>query len=546
MNKKLFIPLVLSGVLLASLSFNKKMGFAYADGSIIFDADAIQALSHKDGATVSFLNNDISEYWDSSAIDVDNLRSLYEYNHEMESFANHSYDHEYTRYLYNKWDSFKPINNVLNWRSNVKASSYDIVVSLNDELTQAVYEEKGLTKTSYKLNNPFTNKHYYWQVTAHTKNGAIKSQIFDFCSENEKRTIDIPSISNTRDIGGFTGKFGTMQQGLIFRSGRMDDSDDSCQEAMSQLDIQTDLDIRNKNEGMPNPTNRPNYYLRTMQLYANSFIEENRPSTIEAVKIFTNPNNYPVMFHCAVGRDRTGTLAMILQALAGASREYIIHDYYTSMWSVTGVYPKTVEGLNIGVVTQALDYLESLGDSLTTGAENFLKKREDTITHEQVGLTDAEIASIRDIWSGKVNVEHGQKAFKAEENYEGKAFVKIKAAGHKDTCMMVSKGTSISAPYELDKSMAWYSNGSIFDFSTVINGPTFIYADYVTQYVLTIHFTGIARPDEILNCSANETISLAKYALEGLDMIVISDEGKQVSEITVSRDMYINVIYVRK
>lgn len=547
MSKKVLVSVLLPGILLTSALFLRTYKAANADNIIYLDTESIQALSHKDGVTVNFLNSDLIEYWDNDATDIAKLKTQYEMNNEMYSFFDYSYDHEYVRDLYAKWDGFKPVNNTLTWRSNVRANSYDVVVSLNAELTEAVYEEKNLDKEVYTMANPFANTHYFWQVTAHTDKGDIKSSIFDFYSGDYKRTVDIPTISNTRDVGGFTSKYGTMKQGLIYRSGRLDDLNDESKEALAQLDIQTDLDLRNNGEGSKNPAKLPNYYLKTLKSYIADFSEANRPATIEAVRVFANPDNYPVIFHCAVGRDRTGTLAILLQALAGASKEYIIHDYYTSMWSVTGAYQKSLEDLNYSsAVVPTLRALESLGDSINSGAENFLKVREDTITHEQVGLTDEEIQTIRDIWSGKIATEHGPKTFKATENYEGKAFVKIKAIGHQDICMVVNKGITIDAPYKLDNSLMWHCDGALFDFATPISNTSFIYADYSSQYVITIHFNGVAKEDEILRCNSGEVIQFEKYNLDGFEMIAISDEGKEVSKLEVNRDAYINIVYFKK
>ena len=546
MNKKILIPVLISGVLLTGLSFTKAFKAAYSDDVIYFDNDKIQALSHSDGITVNFLNPDMDNYWNSDASDVNNLKNLYELNSEIESFASNAFDHEYIRNLYAKWDGFKPVNNTLTWRSNVDASSFDVIVSLNAELTETIYEAKGLTKTEYTMVNPYANTHYFWQVIAHTNSGDVKSSIFDFYSADSKRTVDIPSLSNTRDVGGFTSKYGTTKQGLIYRSARLDDMTKDNREVLRNLEIQTDLDLRNNGEGLKNPANLPNYYLRTLQLYTTNFAEEYRPAMIDAVRVFANPNNYPVLFHCSVGRDRTGTLAIILQALLGASREYIIHDYYSSMWSVTGAYPKSLDGLNLQIVNATLDALEGYGDSLSTGAENYLKQREDTITHEIVGLSDDEIMAIRDIWCGKTYVEHAPKTFKASENYEGKAFVKIEAIGHKDVSLMVNKGSKINAPYELDDGLSWFANNETFDFNNPINETTYIYADYAMKYIVTIHFVGTIKEDEILRLNYGETISLNKYAIDGFDMIILSDEGKELTDFTVTRDAYINIIYFKK
>ena len=543
MNKKLFVPAILCGLLLSGISFAKSFKVANADGTINFDVDAIQALSHNDGQTVNFVNSDIKAYSDGNPTDIEKLRTLYEMNDEIASFGDNAFDHEYTRDLYAKWDNFKPVNNTLTWKANVKANSFDVVVSLNAQLTEAVYEEKGLTEPSYTMVNPFSNTHYFWQVTAHTNDGDVKSSIFDFYSGDYKRTLDIPAISNTRDVGGFVGEYGYMKEGLIYRSARLDDITDESKAVLNQLDIQTDLDLRNPGEGAKNPANLAHYYPRTLQGYYNDFTEKNRAATIEAVRVFADPNNYPIMFHCAVGRDRTGTMGIILQALAGASKEYIIRDYYLSVFSVSGAYQKSVTNLNLDVLNDTFRAIESYGSSLNTGIINFLKQREDETTHELVGLTNEEIQAIRDIWSGKTPVEHGPKTFVAEDNYEGKAFVKIECLGHKDICMMVNKGSKVPQPYQLDESMRWYSNGELFSFAKPINDTVFIYADYVSQYYVTLHFVGIAKQDEILKLNQGDMVSINDYKVDGYNLLAVSDEGAPITSLTVTRDAYINLIY---
>lgn len=550
MNKKLMILALLPSMVLVGCGDDTPSGgdepHVVPGEKIVFDTDTIEALSHKDGVTVNFVNNDIANYWESDATDLDKLKTLYEMNTEIDSFNSNSFNHEYVRNLYAKWDDYKPINNTLTWKSKISVDHYSIVVSLNPELTEVVYEKDGLKESSYTMSNPYSNTHYYWQVTAYTGQEKIKSPIFDFYAADYKRTIDIPTVSNTRDVGGFSGKYGEMKQGLIYRSARFDDADDSCQEALLQLGIQTDLDLRSFGEGLDNPANLPRYYRKTLLSYAQDFQEANRAQTIEAVKIFANPINYPVIFHCAVGRDRTGTLAIILQALCGASKEYIIHDYYTSMWSVTGAYSKSFEQMNLNLLNEVFTELETLGaGSLSTGAENFLKVREDKITHEMVGLTVQEIQSIRDIWSGKLEVTHAPKPHKAVDNYEGKTLVTFKASGHKDVVMMTEKGKVIVAPYKLNKAYVWFADGKLFDFSTPINDVTVIYADYATPYVIYIHFMGIKKEDEILKVYSGTTLTFEKYEIKNYEMTVISDEGKEISSLRVIRDAHINIVYIK-
>jgi protein-tyrosine phosphatase len=51
---------------------------------------------------------------------------------------------------------------------------------------------------------------------------------------------------------------------------------------------------------------------------------------VEALKIIASPENHPLIFHCAVGKDRTGLLAAMLLSALGVADEDIIEDYALS------------------------------------------------------------------------------------------------------------------------------------------------------------------------------------------------------------------------
>lgn len=46
----------------------------------------------------------------------------------------------------------------------------------------------------------------------------------------------------------------------------------------------------------------------------------------------------PVVFHCAVGKDRTGVIAMLLLRLAGVPEEIIVADYSVSAENMKSVF----------------------------------------------------------------------------------------------------------------------------------------------------------------------------------------------------------------
>ena len=51
---------------------------------------------------------------------------------------------------------------------------------------------------------------------------------------------------------------------------------------------------------------------------------------VDSLVLIADRNNHPLVFHCSVGKDRTGVLAAMLLAAAGVIDEDIIHDYTLS------------------------------------------------------------------------------------------------------------------------------------------------------------------------------------------------------------------------
>jgi protein-tyrosine phosphatase len=66
----------------------------------------------------------------------------------------------------------------------------------------------------------------------------------------------------------------------------------------------------------------PDHYLR--------LLEHNAATYVRAVEIISDPDNHPLLFHCAAGLDRTGLLAALALACLGVSEEAIVDDYVQS------------------------------------------------------------------------------------------------------------------------------------------------------------------------------------------------------------------------
>ncbi|EGC36749.1 hypothetical protein DICPUDRAFT_91774 [Dictyostelium purpureum] len=47
-------------------------------------------------------------------------------------------------------------------------------------------------------------------------------------------------------------------------------------------------------------------------------------------RILKNPDNYPIMYYCSLGKDRTGMVTALLLSVLGVPRDYIVEDYAKS------------------------------------------------------------------------------------------------------------------------------------------------------------------------------------------------------------------------
>lgn len=160
------------------------------------------------------------------------------------------------------------------------------------------------------------------------------------------RWVHIEGAANTRDAGGYPTHDGrVVKRGMIYRSAKLDRLTDAGAEAYRELGVQTVLDFCNRltpwplfggdvwsvqftssvhgcpmsfsKEGPPEE-----FYVRG--------VRENASSYRKAFEILADGDNYPVLYHCAAGTDRTGVMSAMLLSLLGVDRETIFADFALS------------------------------------------------------------------------------------------------------------------------------------------------------------------------------------------------------------------------
>lgn len=133
---------------------------------------------------------------------------------------------------------------------------------------------------------------------------------------------------NTRDLGGWACDGGKVKYGMLVRGGEPNEVDKDLM--VNQVGIRTELQL------LPKSESRHTYSAWGIDFYANpeetSYVAYSlSPKSLWKfylqVVFDSVSHDKPVYFHCGIGADRTGTIAVMLEALLGVSQSDIDKDY---------------------------------------------------------------------------------------------------------------------------------------------------------------------------------------------------------------------------
>lgn len=160
------------------------------------------------------------------------------------------------------------------------------------------------------------------------------------------------------------------------------------------LGIRSDVDLRNDRECL-HMTSSPlsddvKWFHIPSQSYERIDSQAGREAFAEVFKVFLNEENYPIIFHCLAGQDRTGTVACILNGLLGVSEEEIYLD-----WEASGFWNKNATVNHENCLDKLIAVFDAYeGATLNERIEKFVLS---------LGFTPEDIQRFRDIMLEKVD-----------------------------------------------------------------------------------------------------------------------------------------------
>ena len=268
-----------------------------------------------------------------------------------------------------------------------EGKTYTVLISTDRDMKNPMVFTT--TETRVEIYNLNIGTTYYWQVRSDMDASSV--QVFA-TEDGYPRFIKLDGVSNVRDIGGYLTADGRrVKQNLAYRAAHLDAITAEAKEiALNTLNIRTDLDLRG---GGSTPLGSTVQHISVaMQWYEHIFEEDMYEVVRKTVSTFAYEENYPIIFHCSMGRDRTGTTAFLILGLLGVEEEALRREYYASFFSQQGAFNESEFPLLIINMNRLVDGFNSFGDKDDTLRE----KIHAYLLH--IGVTEQEIQSIRDIW----------------------------------------------------------------------------------------------------------------------------------------------------
>ncbi len=232
-----------------------------------------------------------------------------------------------------------------------------------------------------------------------------------------QRRYILDNIINCRDLGGYPCKDGSVTQfGRFLRAGMPRTPTENDMRFLNEYGIKSVLDLRGSKEAVIYPSFRacktdigynhvslleinpaqvsthasmPELYEETLESYSQSIVK--------ALKIIISTGT-PFLFHCFLGKDRTGVLTMFLLHLAGVGSEDIIADYEIS-YSYLEAFFIHEEAIKSGLLWDSEEYQRRSDRKNILEVINFINQKYGSIDNYLLtnGMTEQELISLSNL-----------------------------------------------------------------------------------------------------------------------------------------------------
>lgn len=273
----------------------------------------------------------------------------------------------------------RPLKPSFSWDGEVKP--YTVYLSEHSDYSDSFVYEVEENKVSF-TNLKIDTKYYYKAVS---DDEIVKEDSF-LTSDEVIRTMYVSGVTNVRDLGGYPTSEGILNQGIIYRTGRINQNstetptlkinEKGIHVMLNEMKVKSEIDLRmvsdnevgGLTEGVGVLGETVKYYQCPMSYSSSMNGDLNDESLRKVFSILGNKDNYPTFFHCSIGTDRTGYVAWLINACLGVDEENLWRDYLFSNFGNIGS-PRTMLHIKDGYVSAIK---RCKGKTLKDKATNYL------------------------------------------------------------------------------------------------------------------------------------------------------------------------------
>ena len=305
----------------------------------------------------------------------------------------------------------RPAEYTIRWTADDTAGNLTFELS---EPTWSHSETVSAGESYVTVTNLVPNTHYTYKVTA--SNGTVMTEGKFDTYGSIHQVFFKHSVRNARDLGGWKTYDGKMvKYRMIYRGGRIDEGTQSLnntgKKAILAEGIRAQLDIRGSSDVNKGPT-LPEFefcapiiktggddMLVAFDPEKEGAKEGDKMRECMQFVIDMAKANKPVFFHCSLGRDRTGTLGLIILGVLDViegdiSKEYEVTYFAPKGWSIaTSETYKTFKNMRTTwAYKPAAEYIwknyVNEGERFSVGVERYLL---------EIGISQEDINAFREI-----------------------------------------------------------------------------------------------------------------------------------------------------
>lgn len=238
-------------------------------------------------------------------------------------------------------DTYKPQSYTIRWEADAEAGEITATLSEGDWSRNYTIKAGG---NNVEITNLVPNAHYSYEVKAGDK--VFTSGEFDTYGLVRQLYIKT-EIRNCRDLGGWATQDGkTVKYRKIYRGGRLDPSSlaASGKEHFIAEGINAQLDLRNTEDVLTKEESPLNDLFEDFKFFAPlvkegyTYLLKDGEKTRQIMQFIMDcaDEGKPVYFHCSLGRDRTGTVAMLILGILGVPEGDISQEYELTQFAPHG------------------------------------------------------------------------------------------------------------------------------------------------------------------------------------------------------------------